>query len=128
MADAVATQILVDGRKNAVLKFTNVSDGTGESAVVKVDVSTLQGAPSEVRIDRIEYATAGMSVRILWDATADVDAFLVPLDQAGCFDFRWCGGLNNNSGDGKTGDISFTTIGHTAGDVYTIILHCSKLD
>ena len=41
MADAVATQIIIDGDRNVVQKFTNVSDGTGESAVVKVDVSAL---------------------------------------------------------------------------------------
>lgn len=128
MADAVATQILVDGAKNAVLKFTNTSDGTGEAAVVKVDVSTLFGAPSEVRIDKIWYSTQGMSVNVLWDATTDVVAWLLPLDQSDTLDFTQFGGLNNDSGSGKTGDISFTTVGHTAGDTYSIILWCSKLN
>ena len=41
MADAVTSQTIIDGSKTAVLKFTNVSDGTGESAVTKVDVSAL---------------------------------------------------------------------------------------
>jgi len=36
MADAVTSQSLDDNPKTAVLKFTNVSDGTGESAVKKV--------------------------------------------------------------------------------------------
>ena len=35
MADAVATQTIQDGQKMVVQKFTNVSDGSGESAVVK---------------------------------------------------------------------------------------------
>ena len=35
MADAVTSQTLVDGEKTAVLKFTNISDGSGESAVKK---------------------------------------------------------------------------------------------
>ena len=39
MADAVTTQTIIDGERNCVMKFTNVSDGTGESAVAKVDVS-----------------------------------------------------------------------------------------
>ena len=39
MADAVTSQTIVDGEKTVVQKFTNISDGTGESAVVKVDVS-----------------------------------------------------------------------------------------
>ena len=35
MADVVTTQTIQDGQRKAVMKFTNVSDGTGESAVVK---------------------------------------------------------------------------------------------
>lgn len=128
MADAVTTQILVDGVKNAVLKFTNISDGTGEADVVKVDVSTLSGAPSEVRIDQIWYSTNGMSVLMEWDATTDVPAWLIPLDQSDTLDFAKFGGIDNNAGAGKTGDILFTTVGHTAGDTYSIILWVSKLN
>ena len=39
MADAVTSQTLIDGPAHTVMKFTNISDGTGESAVTKVDVS-----------------------------------------------------------------------------------------
>jgi hypothetical protein len=42
MADAVASQVVFDGSKTAVMKFTNISDGTGESAVIKVDVSAIR--------------------------------------------------------------------------------------
>ena len=42
MADAVPSQTIQDGDRIAVMKFTNISDGTGESAVNKVDVSALQ--------------------------------------------------------------------------------------
>jgi hypothetical protein len=124
MADAVTSQILVDAERNAVMKFTNISDGTGESAVLKVDVSTLAGSPASVRIDRIDYDIAGMAVNILWDADTDVPC--VVLGGHGSID--WCdiGGLQNNAGTGKTGDILFTTIGHTANDTYTIVLHMKK--
>lgn len=127
MADAVTSQTLVDGNKNIVLSFTNLSDGTGEAAVLKVDVPTLAGAPSEVRIDRIIANTSGMAVSILWDATTDVRAFVVGQDTSGEYDFRSFGGIKNNSGAGKTGNIMFTTHGHTANDSYSIILHMSKL-
>lgn len=127
MPDAVASQTLVDGPRNVVMKFTNVSDGSGESAALKVDVSALSGAPTEVRIDKIHYATSGMAIRILWDATTDVDAFLIAADQTGCLDFSCFGGLKNNAGTGKTGDVVFTTIGHTNGDIYTVILEMTKL-
>jgi hypothetical protein len=126
MADAVTTQVLVDGPKTSVLKFTNVSDGTGESAVVKVDVSTLAGAPTKVKITQCWYSTDGMSVDILFDATADVLAFTAPAGMTDHMDFRCFGGIQNNAGTGVTGDIAFTTRGHTAGDTYSIILEVSK--
>jgi hypothetical protein len=124
MADAVSTQTLMDNVKNVVMKFTNTSDGTGESAVVKVDVSALNGAPTEVKINKIHYDVAGMVVRLLWDADADVTC--VDLQGDGCFDATGYGGLINNGGTGVTGDIRFTTIGHTSGDSYSIILEMSK--
>jgi hypothetical protein len=125
MADAVTSQILMDGERNAVMKFTNVSDGTGEAAVLKVDVSTLSGAPTSVRIDRIDYDIAGMAVNIQWDATTDVTCLV--LAGHGSLDFNCIGGLQNNAGAGKTGDILFTTIGHSANDTYSIVLHLKKV-
>src|SRR5690606_34949516 len=120
MADAVTSQVLYDGPDAAVIKCTNISDGTGESAVVKVDVSALDPAPSEVVIQRIDYASAGMSVNLLWDATADVVAWVLPAGQHGSFDFSAYegGGISNNAGTGKTGDLVATTVGHTSGDTY----------
>jgi hypothetical protein len=126
MADAVATQILVDGPRNVVMKFTNVSDGTGESAVTKVDVSALQNAPIGVVIERIHFTSNGMQVNILWDADADVLAFSVAQDQTFTLDFNPFGGLTNNAGAGVTGDIKFTTVGAASGDSYTIILEMRK--
>ena len=73
MADAVTSQTIVDGERNCIMKFTNVSDGTGESAVAKVDVSALGTdnagrSCSEVRILRISHAIVGMSVQLFFNA------------------------------------------------------------
>ena len=125
MADAVTSQILVDGARNTVMKFTNVSDGTGEAAVLKVDVSALLGAPSSVKITQIDYDIFGMAVNVLWDANTDVPAIVLAPGQAQ-LDMSKFGGLINNASTGVTGDILFTTIGHTAGDTYSIILHMKK--
>lgn len=124
MADAVATQTIVDGPRNAVMKFTNLSDGTGESAVLKVDVSALSGSPPSVSIDKIHYTVVGMSVTLLWDA--DTDVRILELSGDGCFDFTRFGGLPNNAGAGKTGDIRLTTTGHSSGDTYSIVLEMHK--
>lgn len=129
MADAVATQILYESADQLVVKFTNISDGTGESAVTKVDVSALTPAASEVWIERISWATYGMAVRILWDATADTLAWIVPQNSYGEMDFRTtiAGRLKNDAGAGKTGDIQFTTVAHTADDMYAIVLELRKV-
>lgn len=132
MADAVASQILLDGTKTAVLKFTNISDGTGEAAALKVDVSTLAADPltkkscSGCTITKVWASTSGMAVDILWDASTDVLALSIPENQMSDFDFSCIGGLINNAGAGVTGDILFTTIGHALADRYTIILEIEK--
>ena len=41
MADTVHTIKITDGPKFATFKFTNESDGTGESNVTKIDASAL---------------------------------------------------------------------------------------
>lgn len=130
MADTVSTQILEQGPRYAVMKFLSVSDGSGESAVLKVDVSTLSGidgvAPSEVTIEDISYSLSGMQVQILWDADTDVLAWTLTPDADNRIFLRDYP-LRNNSGTGKTGDIRFTTIGATAGDTYSIIMKMIKV-
>jgi hypothetical protein len=130
MADAVTSQTIFDGARKAVMKFTNISDGGGETAVAKVDVSALASldglACTSVNILKIEAITRGMAVDILWDATTDVICLTIGEDQFQAHDFSDYGGIPNNSGAGKTGDVVFTTIGAVAGDRYTIILELSK--
>lgn len=129
MADAVTTQVLHESSDRLIIKCTSISDGTGETGVVKVDVSALSPPATEVAIERIRYATYGMAVRVLWDATADEVAWLIPADADGFIDFTttFAGRLINNAGSGKTGDVLFTTIGHSAGDTYAIVLEMRKL-
>lgn len=128
MTDSVTSQTIIDGPRNLVMDFTNLSDGTGEAAVLKIDVSTL--APYEgqactsVTIWGVQYDVFGMSVSILWDATTDVRALI--LSGYGNHDFSSTSGIPNNAGAGKNGDVLFTTNGASAGDTYFIRLHCLK--
>jgi hypothetical protein len=131
MADAVATTTIIDGPRKAVIYCTNTSDGGGESAVTKVDVSALSKSPdldtcTGVRLEKVAFSNVGMGVKILWDATADVIAMELPADYSDTLDFKDIGGLPNYSGSGKTGDIQFTTVGHSSGDTYSITLYCIK--
>jgi len=131
MADAVTSQTLFDGDKHVVMKFTNISDGTGESAVKKVDVSALESdiygnTCTSVAIEKIWWQCIGMKVRLFFDATSD--KFIIELgeNQSGYHDYSEFGGIKNNAGSGKTGDVDFTTVGHSSADTYTIILKMRK--
>lgn len=131
MADAVATQILFDGERKAIMKFTDVSDGTGETKVLKVDVSALnpssfQKACDGVTITKIYAMTHGMEVAIYWDATTDVLVTTIPQNTNYVADYESFGGLWNNAGTGKTGNVLFSTQDASAGDTYTIILEMVK--
>ena len=131
MADAVASQTLLDGERMAIMKFTNLSDGTGESKVLKVDVSTLTSSASGkacdgVTITKIHASTHGLEVQIYWDATTDVFCWCVPQNSTYTMDFEKFGGLTNNAGAGVTGDVLFSTADASAGDFYTIVLEMVK--
>ena len=132
MADAGASQIIVDGPSFVAIKLTNISDGTGESAVTKVDVSALEAdsrtglSCTDVNIERIWWQCIGMKVRILFDADTDVMAIELGENQSGNHDYSIFGGLTNNAGTGKTGDVKFTTVGASSGDTYTVILYLRK--
>ena len=131
MADTVTSQTIQDGERVAILKFTNESDGTGESSVKKVDVSALAKnnlgeSCSRVSISRIYWATRGMGVDIEFDASTNVLAIPLPADSTGDEYYDLFSGIPNNAGSGITGDIDFTTVGHSSGDTYSIILELVK--
>ena len=131
MADLVGTQTILDGERLYIAKFTNISDGTGETAVVKINPSTLAvngwgRACNGVKINKIWSTTHGMEVRILWDATTDLFTWLVPQNTNYLMDFSMFGGLPNNAGAGSNGNLLFTTMDASAGDVYSIVIECTK--
>ena len=136
MADAVTSQTLADGDKTTVIKITNISDGTGEASVKKVDVSALNAnsngdACTRVSINQVWYDIGGLRTALEFDASSNVVGLVLGGSAAagttmGYMDFRSFGGIKNNAGSGITGDIDLTTHGHTAHDHYTIILELSK--
>lgn len=125
MADTVSTRILEQGERNLVVQLTNLSDGTGETGVVKVDASTLSPIPDDLVIDWVQWDISGMNVQIDWDATANVTALLLGAGQ-GVQDYRIFGGVSNNAGAGKTGDVLVTTIGAASNSSYNITLGLRK--
>jgi hypothetical protein len=133
MADAVTSTTLSDSDRSVVIQLTNTSDGTGEAAVNKVDVSGLATRTSDgatctgVRLAKIVYSTFGMSVKLLWDATTNTICWDLNSDYTTDEDFTEFGGIRNTAASGgKTGDILLTTTGASSGDSYVIVLTLFK--
>lgn len=148
MADAVAVRTLVDNAKETVVHLTCISDGTGESAVVKVDKSALaladglvtgqtKAAPAEavsLDIAAVRWAVQGFSsVKLLWDHTTD-DVALV-LSGSGYDDFIGASDARGPSlspcladprSTGGAGDILLTSTGASSTATYDITLWLRK--
>lgn len=131
MADTVSTIELFNSPERLIVKFLNLSDGTGESAVIKVDKSTYTGTnglePTSFKIDKIKYDVAGMEVALLSDHTTDIVLARLGGMGYGVLDYENVGGITT-AGSGGTGDILLTTNGHSAGDSYDITLELRKID
>jgi hypothetical protein len=127
MANSLNTQVLVDGARNTVIKITGVLDTSDLASTKVVDLTTLSLNPSQVRIDHIDYSIVNnLEVRLLWDATTPVD--ILPLAGRGRMSFWNFGGLQNNAGAGKTGNILIETNGWTTGSpmVFSVVLELVK--
>ena len=224
MADAVSSQTLLDTERKCIFKFTNISDGSGEANVKKIDVSTLTWAKHtltlsaaadekfkigevistaaghsavgdgseffivtgftagastvevvgwdytnkkaaaastaysnadkivggvtglhtqtaansgalieldyELLVTKIQWICNGMTVIVEWDGSS-AEKVIAQLSGNGILNMpglEWPGIPSNATGDtsGVLGDIQFTTVGHTSGDSYTIIMECKK--
>jgi hypothetical protein len=124
MADTVDIKYTSKGRYHQV-RLQNRSDGTGESGVTKIDISTLltpAGATCTwIVVDRIESTINGMTVRLDWDHTTDDE--LATLAPGGApLDWSSVGGNPDPKSSGGTGDVLLTTIGHAAGSTYDITI------
>ena len=138
MADAVTTNVILNSRKHYVVHLTNIGDGTGESAVIKVDKSTLLASdaaePASLDIMQARWNIQGFtSVRILWDHTTDDVALVMTGSVYDDFTqlindtvFRNTPGLADPRSAGATGDILLTTNGGASGSTYDITLWLFK--
>lgn len=132
MADTVSTITLYNDKKRLIVKCMSRSDGTGETNVIKVDKSTFTGLnglePSSLAIEQIEWEVNGMEVVISVDRTTDIVLARLTGAGYGCMDYRDVGGLQTKGDSSQTGDILFSTSGHSAGDNYDVTLHLRKKD
>ncbi len=125
MANAVTRQVLVNGSRNYVIKFTITGDGSGEETGVRVnDTSGDMGTSNKIM--KIDSGFAGFSGTLLFDADTDVKAVTIPEAVNFVQDYHYTGGIINNAGTGKTGDILLATAGLGSGDVGHILLYVKK--
>jgi len=130
MTDTVTTHTTEDGPRYHVIHIQNLSDGTGESAVQKVDISTLLGpdgkvglAPSRFAIKSCRWDVQGFtSVQVLFDATTDDEALTLSGNGYDEFDPP----IQDPQSTGTTGDIRVTTNGAINGASYDITLTLIK--
>ena len=125
MADTVTSQTITDvaGTKT-VMKFTNKSDGTGETLVAKMDASELNHASTSTKIARVIYSINTTdpkgSVEILFDDTTNATALF--LAGQGTIDLQTSAIQISNNASSPTGDILFSTHNFVNGDSYSVIL------
>lgn len=127
MADTVNSQ-LYDGARNVQLKYTIYSDGTGQTGVKIIDVTTLNPNPgTHMKLRRLRYNIEGMYCRLQWDASTPIDIAVLG-GGTNILDFsdEYAGGFPNNAGAGVTGSILLTTTGSLAGSNATLNLELIK--
>lgn len=125
MADTVDNIVVYKGTRRYVSRHTNVSDGTGEAAVIKVSLAGLVGPdgtpPTAAVVEEVLWNIQGFtSVRLFWDHTTDDE--IKVLTGGGYMDMRPNGGLMDPRTAGGTGDILFTTAGAVANATYDITI------
>lgn len=137
MADVTTSQILKDHAKAYAIKLTNISDGTGETDVIKVDASNLV-ANTAVGAERLTITklfwsvasgtSATMSPRITLKWAGSSNTTIVTLTGSGYWDLSTGGQCPfTNNASSPTGDILLSTTGFTANAAYTVVLEGRKV-
>jgi hypothetical protein len=126
MADAITTQIIADtSGVKYVIKLTNISDGTGETLVKKVDASelTFMTEDGNRKLSRVWYsvntANSKSAVELIWDGVTNSTSII--LGGNGYMDLRTAGNEIVNTATTPTGDVLLSTKSFAVGDNYTII-------
>jgi hypothetical protein len=127
MADTVRTNVIFSGGRRHAIHLEAISDGTGESAVTKVDLSGLKmfdgSIPKSVALTELSYNVEGYTDVILYWQRDPVNIEMAVLKGHGAISFAFYGGLQDPSRDGTgTGNILLTSNGAVSGATYQIDL------
>lgn len=139
MANSSNTQIMRDGDRNFVIRLTGEIDLTGTPAdfapTALTSISTMNPPCLALRVDRVKYSLphgSPLDVQLWWQANTPV--LFWGMSGGDDNEFSNFGGLTNNAGTGKTGNILWSTSGATGlagvtGGLLTfaVIVECVKL-
>ena len=127
MADTVTTQTIADtSGVKYVIKLTNISDGSGEILVKKIDASetTFMSEDGARAIARVSYSINASDnksgVELVWDGVTNATALF--LSGQGVMDFRTDGNSFKNNATTPTGDVLLSTKNFATGDNYSLIV------
>ena len=136
MADAVTRQTISDtSGVKSVVKMPNISDGTGETLVTKMDASALNGMSEDAtkKVSKIWYSvntTNGKSgVELLWagSGASSANKTIGFFSGNGFWDLKTAGNeIANNAtltaSTSPAGDLLLSTKGFVSGDNYSLIV------
>ena len=127
MADTVTTQTLIDtSGVKYVIKLTNISDGTGETDVTKVDASTttFMTEDGNRKIAKVWFSVntsnPKSAVELKWAGVTNATALF--LSGQGFFDLREAGDEITNNATTPTGDVLLSTRNFASGDNYSLVI------
>ena len=121
--------------QKTTMKFTNISDGSGETLVTKMDASALTYMTEDAtkKISKLYWSIntqdpkGAVEIIFAGSGTSAANATAVVLSNSGFFDFRTDGNeIPNNAtltaDTSPAGDILFSTRNFNNGDSYTIMV------
>lgn len=112
MAIAATEQILQNGERNLIAKYTFAGTTGDVTALLLTDITAVTA--TELKIMRIHASLpSSVNLDLLWDATADVDAVGIN-SEARIQDFTSFGGVVNTKASGWTGSVNLRSDGWTA--------------
>ena len=124
MANTITITPMLNGSRLGSYRVDIVGDGSGdETGAILIDPANIPGAPAKFKIRAIQWDDVGFDVTLLWQASANVQAWELPKGISGGIRFSDTGAhLTNNAGAGVTGRLLLATSGLVAGGRGSIYL------
>jgi len=127
MADTVSVNEVINTITTYIVHLTNESDGTGESAVKKVDLSDLttsQGTPGTISLIEALWSIKGGYVTLEWDHASNEKILVCSGNNS--ISYEDVGGKVDPQAGSNTGNVVLTTDAFADGDSYDITLIFKK--